>query len=102
MSNQTKWIRQPQEQKGDYWFSGKFLVTKGIQRLLTAEEIFGIYQEIQRLVEEQQGIDYLVVFLHSETQQKLFFIDQLSKGMIDSGDFLPEYNNCTLMLSSEY
>lgn len=102
MSNQSKWVRQPQEQKGDYWFSGKFFVTSGVQHLLTSEEILNIYREIQQLVKEQQGIDYLVVFLNSETQQKLFFIDQLSKGMIDSGDFLPEYNYCTLLLASEY
>ena len=102
MTNKNKWVRQPQEQEGDYWFSGKFLVTNGIENLLTPEEILAIYLEIQKLVKAENGLDYLQVYVHSETGQKLFFIDQLSKEMIASGDFLPEYNHCTLLLAEEY
>ena len=102
MITPTKWVRQPQEQGGDYWFSGQFLVTIGVQNLLVAEEILAIHLDVKALVKEKSGIDYLVTYMHSDTKVKLFFIDQLSKGMIESGDYLPEYNHCTLLLASEY
>lgn len=97
-----KWKRQPQEQSGTYCFSGKFLVTSGIQNLLTSDEIRAIYFEVQKLVKEQNGIDYLVVYVYEETGQKLFFIDQLNKEMIDSGGYKPEHNHCTLLKAEEY
>lgn len=97
-----KWKRQPQEQSGTYFFSGKFLVTNGVQNLLTPEEIRTIYFEVKELVKEQNGIDYLVVYVHEETTQKLFFIDQLNKEMIDSGSYQPEHNHCTLLKAEEY
>ena len=102
MSKTSKWGRQTQERAGSYWFSGQFLVANGVQALLTPEEILAIYLEIQQLVKEKNGLDYLQVYIHSETEQKLFFIDQLSKEMIESGDYLPEYNYCTLLLAEEY
>lgn len=97
-----KWKQQPQEQEGSYFFSGKFLVTGGVQSLLTDDEIAAIYVEVQNLVKENSGIDYLVVFIHEDTEQKLFFIDQLNKKMIESGEFLKEFNYCTLLLANEY
>ena len=97
----VKWIRQPQEQEGNYYFSGTFYVTRGIQELLSQEEILAIYQEVQKLVKENGGLDYLQVYV-AEGEEKLFFIDQLSKEMIESGDYKEEYNYCTLLLSSEY
>ncbi len=97
-----KWKRKPQEQEGEYYFSGKFYTTQGVQAILSPEEILSIYNDVQQMVVEQEGIDYLVVYIHEDSGQKLFFIDQLNKGMIESGDYLPEYNHCTLMLASEY
>ena len=97
-----KWKRKPQEQEGTYFFSGKFLVTNGVQAKLTSEEILGIYQEIQQLVKEESGLDYLQVYIHEETKQKLFFIDQLNEEMLESGEFAPEHNHCTLLLAEEY
>ncbi len=35
----SKWIRKPQEQEGSYYFSGKFLITSGVQNLLDPQEI---------------------------------------------------------------
>lgn len=98
----NKWKRKPQEQEGTYFFSGTFLITRGVQDLLNPEEILGIYLEIQHLVKDQKGLDYLQVYIHEETEQKLFFIDQLNKEMIESGGYLTEYNYCTLMLAEEY
>ena len=97
----AKWTRQPQEQEVSYHFSGTFYATRGIQELLSQEEILAIYQEIQKLVKENDGLDYLQVYV-AEGEEKIFFIDQLNKEMIESGDYKEEYNYCTLLLSSEY
>lgn len=97
-----KWKRKPQEQEGSYFFSGQFLVTRGIKDTLSDEEIKAIYFEVQKLVKEKNGLDYLQVYLHEDTSEKVFFIDQLNQEMIASGGFLLEYNYCTLMLAEEY
>lgn len=97
-----KWKRQSQEQNGSYRFSGKFLVTSGVQNLLLSEEIRAIYFDVQNQVKENDGIDYLVVYKHEKTERKLFFIDQLNDEMIASNDFKKEYNYCTLLLAEEY
>ena len=97
-----KWKRQSQETTGMYHFSGKFLVTRGVTSLLSEEEILTIYQEVQQLVKENDGVDYLFVFIHEDSKQKLFFIDQLNTEVIASGGYKKEYNYCTLMLASEY
>ena len=102
MNNHSDWILQPQEQGGSYFFSGQFYVTKGIEALLSYDEIFELYQRVKQLVLEKDGLDYLVVFKHKQTAQKLFFIDQLSKEMIKSGDFKATDNHCTLLLAEEY
>ena len=98
----SKWKRKPQEQEGTYFFSGQFYITRGVQELLIPEEVHRIYLEIQQLVEEQEGLDYLQVYVHEDTGQKLFFIDQLNKEMIASGQYRVEDNLCTLMLAEEY
>ena len=102
MKTLEKWLYQPQESQGNYRFSGAFYITKGIEQALSQEEILELYFFIKLKVSEQNGLDYLQVFYHKETQQKLFFIDQLSKEMLESGHYLPEDNYCTLLLASEY
>jgi len=97
-----KWIRKPQEQDGTYQFSGQFVVTAGIQALLTPEEILAIYNDCKSMVTESDGIDYLLVYVHQDTYQKLFFIDQLNKEMIATGGYAKEHNYCTLLLAEEY
>jgi len=95
------WEHQPQEQEGNYLFSGSFYVTSGVSEQLSGQEISDIYGYIQKLAQEKK-LDYLQVFLNLKTGEKLFFIDQLSKSMIESGAYLPEDNYCTLMFASEY
>lgn len=102
METLKKWLYQPQETDGTYKFSGNFFVTIGIQQTLSQEEIFEIYLFIKSLVEEKQGLDYLQVFIHNVTGQKLFFIDQLNEKMIESGQYKSEDNYCTLLLANEY
>jgi hypothetical protein len=97
----AKWTRKPQECEGSYFFSGTFYVTRGAGELLSPEEIIVIYREVQRYVADHNGADYLFVF-ENEKGDKLFFIDQLNKGMIESGHYKPEDNHCTLLCAHEY
>lgn len=101
MSN-TKWVRVPQERVGSYMFAGQLYLSNGAQKLLTQEEINWIVSDVKAFVSLESGIDYLVVYEHQETTQKLFFIDQLNTEMIESGQFKPDDNRATLILASEY
>lgn len=96
------WNLQPQEKEGTYRFSGRFVVTHGIKGLLTEAEIMLIYWTIRRLVEINDGMDYLQVWVHNETKQKLFFIDQINDEMKASGGHPKEHDYCTLLLAEEY
>lgn len=96
------WVRQPQETEGTYMFSGQLLITSGARSLLTDEEINLIITDVKEFVEQENGIDYLLVYQHSKTKQKLFFIDQLNREMIASGGYKTEHNHATILLPSEY
>lgn len=97
----TTWTRKPQEQKGSYFFAGQFYATKGVANELAAEEIMAIYVDAKMHVWHNDGADYLFVYM-DEQGRKLFFIDNLNKEMIESGQYGPEHDYCTLMLASEY
>ena len=97
------WERQPQEyDKGDYWFNGTILITKGISTELLEGEIATIVADAINLATQKQGIDYLIVYKHKTTGQKLFFIDQVTKKSLQKGDHPPEHNYATLMFAEEY
>jgi hypothetical protein len=93
---------QLQQQEGNYCFSGKFYITSNAQSLLTTEEILEIYTFTQDLVKQHQGVDYLQVFYCIEQNCKLFFVDNLSKSMLESGQYSKDDHYCTLMLVSDY
>ena len=95
-----KWKLQAQEQNGNYRFSGRFVVTKGIADLLSEAEIMLLFWQVKYLVEQKDGADYLAVFIHEDTGQKLFLIDQLSEEM--KPDHPKEHDYCTLLLAQEY
>lgn len=95
------WTRKPQEQEGKYYFNGTLYLTAEIQEALTFEEIRDIYNDVQAFVKEKDGIDYLQVYVN-EKGEKLFFIDQLSIDMIESGEYPSDFNYCTLMFAHEY
>lgn len=97
-----QWEHKPPEMEGNYWFSGQFFATQGVVSLLSEPEIRAIYIYIQQLVEREQWIDYLQVFVHKQTKTKLFFSDQIQKDRLDNGDYNEEDNYCTLMLASEW
>ncbi|WP_407557327.1 hypothetical protein [Winogradskyella sp. 4-2091] len=91
-----------QENEGDYYFNGKFYVTQNASTCLTPDEILEIYTFTQQLVKQHKGIDYLQSFYSVEQDCKLFFIDNLSKSIIESGNYREQDNYCTLMLASDY
>lgn len=97
----TNWTRKPQEKGGSYFFAGQFYTTKGVATELTVEEIMEIYVDARNYVWHHNGADYLFVYT-DEQGRKLFFIDNLSKEMIESGQYRPEDDYCTLMFASEY
>lgn len=96
-----QWQRKPQEKPGTYFFSGQFYVTRGVQASLTPEEILAIYKDVLAFVKQENGIDYLQVY-ENEDGRVVWIIDQLNQEMIASGDFLPQYNYCTMLLPTEY
>ena len=98
-----EYLRQkPEYNSGDYYFSGNFYVTRGVVETLDEREIHAIHLEIKRLVESKGGQDYLQVFKQKRGKQKLFLIDNLSREMLNSGQYSNEHNYCTLMLAEEY
>jgi hypothetical protein len=97
------WERKPPEyEEGDYWFNGSFMVTKTVKEKLSHWEILMIYADNKNLVQHQQGIDYLQVYLQKEKNYKLFFIDQVTKESLRLGKHPPEHNYCTLLFDFEY
>ncbi len=103
--SQFTWTLQEEEQAGDYFFSGTIYTTVTIQIELTLAEIGEIIWQVKNRVEERNGADYLQVF-KNEKGEKIFFIDQLSKSMLDGEDYTEEekkeYNHATIMFSHEY
>ena len=95
------WTRKPQERQGTYRFSGTFYVTQEVIASISPEEIVAIYLDIQALVKETGGIDYLQVY-ENEHGDKLYFIDQCDPEMMAEESFREEYNYCTLLFSHEY
>lgn len=100
-----KWTRQPEEQSGDYYFSGQSVMTSGVNQLLTQKDVFCVDLILSRAVMQNDGLDYLQVF-ECEDGRVVWAIDQLSKSMKRSGDYTPEqvkeYDYWTLLLPEEY
>ncbi len=90
------------EQEGDYEFSGSFYLSQGVMDTIQNKEIAEIFTFIKRLVKQHGGIDYLQTFYCIEHDCKVFVIDQLSKTMIESGNYKAEDNYFTLLLAQEY
>ena len=101
----TKWTLQPQEQDNDYFFNGKYLMTAAIAERLSQTEINSIISQTLARVRENNGADYLQVFTN-KVGDKIFFIDQLSKSMLEEDDYTEEqkmeYNYATILFSHEY
>ena len=100
------WTRQPEECDGEYFFSGRAVMTHGVADALASEEIAFIVAVLKQAVQENQGLDYLQVFTCDDDGRKVWVIDQLSKSMKESGDRTPteiaEDDVFTLLLPKEY
>lgn len=105
MSSTTKfpWESQPQETPGTYRFNGRPLVTATVHADLGQTVIVEIYRITQRLVQENDGLDYILAFKHRETSVEVWFIDQLDDEMkaSESPEWVEEYNTCTLCYPHE-
>ena len=95
------WTHKPQEQDGDYYFDGRALQTIGIAEALTPQEIALIVTMLEAFVKENIGADYLQVFEHSDGR-RVWCICQLSRTMIESGEYADEDNYWTILLPEEY
>ena len=99
------WSHQPQEQPGDYFFDGKIYVTRGVADQVPTIEIGLVLATLKQFVQQENGADYLQTFVRQDGL-KVFVIDQLSKSMKESGQYLPEqieeYNYATIMFAEEY
>ena len=105
MATKNTWVRQPQEREGDYFFNGKSYITSNLINEIHADEIIWIITDLNTFIEKEQGIDYLVVYVRSDGR-KIFCIDQLSKSMMESGNYtqkeIKEYNYWTMLFAEEY
>lgn len=97
----AKWTRQPQERDGSYLFSGNFFTTSNVYKEIPEKEIWALYADVKAFANAKSGIDYLQVYVDEEGR-KLFFVDQLSREMVNSGEYQDEDNYCTLLFASEY
>ena len=101
----VKWTRRPQECAGDYFFNGRAHMTRGIAEEVPMEEVLSIIADLKAFVAEKNGIDYLQVF-DSDDGRVIFCIDQLSRSMIESGDYtddqIREHNHWIIMYAHEY
>lgn len=97
------WEPQPQETTGTYRFDGRPLVTATVQADLGPIVVAGIYRITQRLVQEHDGLDYILAFKHRDTGEVVWFIDQLNDAMkaSESEEWVAEYNTCTLCYPHE-
>ena len=94
------WKRQPQEQEGQkYFFNGKAYMTQGVRGLLTDEDAKSIIAELQKLAEEQGGLDYLQTY-KNEKGQRIWIMDQLDEVM--KPNHPEEHDYFTFLLPSEY
>ena len=102
-TNNFPWEPQAQETTGTYRFDGKFLCTATVDADLGRETILEIYRITQRLVQENDGLDYILAFKHFETNEIVWFIDQLNDEMKESESekWVAEYNTCTLCYPHE-
>ncbi len=101
MDTQKKWQRQKQECEGNYYFCGSIYATKGVAESLPEKEIVEIILDVKKAVKENVGLDYLQIFQNDE-DQKIYVIDQLTKGEIESGNFSPKDNYATVLFPEEY
>ena len=102
------WKLKPQERNDQrYMFAGKMHVTQGVQEKLSPGDLGLIIISLQTFLASKNGfIDYLQVFEHSQTGEKIYAIDQLDEAMLNGSDYSEEekkqYNYFTILFAHEY
>ena len=80
-------------------------MTTNLKNEIPIDELLWIISDLKAFIQKEQGIDFLQVYVRSDGR-KIFCIDQLSKSMIDSGDYtkeqIKEYNYWTMLFAEEY
>ena len=66
----VSWFREPQECEGDYFFSGRAVMTRGVADALSQEELVFIVVDLKRAVDEHEGLDYLQVVRHVNGEEE--------------------------------
>lgn len=93
------WQRQEQECKGNYWFAGACYLTAAVDAEIPKDEIAAILTDLWQFVRQEQGIDYLQVYIR-EDGAKLFVIDQVPRDELHEHPI--EHNHFTILYPSEY
>ena len=71
-----KWKRQPPEhESGEWFFDGDSLATAAVTNAIPNAELAQIANELSKLAIESGGLDYLQIYVHEETNVKLWVID---------------------------
>lgn len=100
------WERRAEDIAGDYTFAGQVFVTQGVLNRLASDELEAIIQDLRRALIQHGKLDYLQVYVHRETGEKIWWIDNLSDTRRNSGvlssDQLRDYDYSTLLLPDEY
>ena len=58
----AQWKRKPEECSGEYFFSGRGVMTQGVAHALAPEEIAWIIADLEQAVSPNDGLDYLQVY----------------------------------------
>lgn len=100
------WKRRPPECTGDYTFSGQLFISREVLTTVPLEEIRAIVDELRDHIARFGPVDYLQVWENSETDQAIYWIDQISETMKEDGSYTPaqirEYDYSTILFSHEY
>lgn len=96
------WNRQPQESPGDYWFAGKFFVTQRVFDEIPTLEVADIIRDVQTFAQQEQGVDYLQVYINDMTGAKVWVIDQVTRTELQEGTQPEEHNYFTILFPEEY
>ncbi len=100
MTTPYRWFLQPQTQPGDYWFSGRLVLTPSIQNTLSSPEVSQIIRDLFIHVRHHQGADFIQTF-RDDQGRTILCVDQLSASMKASGAYTPseiQQNDFWIML----
>jgi hypothetical protein len=85
-TSMEKWEHLPQEQEGNYIFSGRWLMSSEVSDKLHGIEIQHIINDVSRAVKEQDGICGLQIFVNKEGV-KVYAIYSVDWDQLESGEF---------------